>query len=238
MKKINKKEYFLLLIFFGLLMFTAAQSQTLNITLTWSANTYVPPGYQGRALPARGSAVEIAATVESSGTKPELLSYQWIVNGLVQETGSGIGKQAFNLKIPDETARDYLVKVEVGDKNGNFLGVSSYMTIPIVNPEIVLTADASPVSAESYLVLPEQETDFIAQPYFFNINRITDLSFKWNLGEQEAFLIDSITPNVLSLKVNQRTETASQTLFVSAENKSNPFQTAQTKAEIIFIPNQ
>src|SRR4030042_3470899 len=93
MKKINKKEYFLLLIFFGLLMFTAAQSQTLNITLTWSANTYVPPGYQGRALPARGSAVEIAATVESSGTKPELLSYQWIVNGLIQETGSGIGKQ-------------------------------------------------------------------------------------------------------------------------------------------------
>jgi len=60
-----------LIFVFCFLWFFPVQSQTseINITLTWSADTYVPLDYPGKALPTRGSNIEVVATLSRDVAK-------------------------------------------------------------------------------------------------------------------------------------------------------------------------
>ncbi len=69
------------------LFIVPVQSQTpqIEITLTWSTNTYVPLDYPGKALPSRGSTVEITANIDSPGINPQELIYNWFINDIIQD---------------------------------------------------------------------------------------------------------------------------------------------------------
>ena len=72
----------LLFIVYCLLFIAPVQSQTseINITLTWSTDTYVPFDYPGKALPTRGSVIEVAVNIDSQEINPQELIYQWFLD--------------------------------------------------------------------------------------------------------------------------------------------------------------
>ena len=73
-KKQNLISYLPFLIFvFCFLWFFPVQSQTseINITLTWSTDAYVPLDYPGKALPTKGSIIEVAANIDSREVNPQ-----------------------------------------------------------------------------------------------------------------------------------------------------------------------
>ncbi len=201
---------------------TPSQGSNAEIALTWSTDTYIPSNYPGKALPVRGSMIEVVA---NSDQNSQNLTYRWILNKIVQETNS----QILRFKIGENSPRDYLIKVEARDKNGNFLGVSPYLTISIQKPKIIL-------KGESYQISANQEAEFTAQPYFFNINNPSQLDYLWKLGNEEAILVDNQMPNIFILKLSQLIEPMTKILSVSAMNKDNSSQKAQTEVELNLTP--
>jgi len=235
MTKIKKSEYFLLFVFLLFFLASCAQGQIRQITLTWSADTYIPLGYQGKALPVNGSIIEVVANI-GSGTNPQGLTYQWSVNSVTQKENSGKGKQVLNISIGENATRDYSVKVEIRDKNGSFWGFSSYLTIPIYRPEVVVRPEKIPLIDNQYQASSNQEIELIAQPYFFNISSLDQLDYSWKLGGQEASLAGSANPNILNLKIPQLTQPIIQNLAVEVKNKNNLIQKAQSIIKISISP--
>jgi len=247
MTKIKKINYCLLAIVFCFLFFAPVQSQTseINITLTWSTNTYIPLDYPGKALPVKGSVIEVAANIDSQEVNPQELNYRWFLNKHLQTEQSGQAKSVLGFPVKWTSENEQSIRVEIRDKEENLLG-SAYLDIGIVQPQVViqpmtnkgtlpLESSVSSIIKE-YQISAEQETSFIAQPYFFNISSINELNFNWNLGGREASQISSDNPHVFILKIGQLIQSIKQNLKIGVENKNNPLQRARTTAEITFIP--
>jgi len=226
----------------GLLITTVVQSQRpqIEITLTWSTDTYVPLDYPGKALPSRGSAVEITANIDSPGINPQELIYNWFLNDAIQKAGSGQGKQVFRFNIGESITKVNLIKVEVSNREKTVAAVSSYLPLKPVEPEIILKTKARFLTSlnleKNYLISGNQEIEFFAQPYFFNINNVNELNYSWGLGGKTALKTSSANPNVFILKIGKLVQIVKKTLLVWVENRNNLIQRTQTGAEITLIP--
>ncbi len=254
MTEIKKTNYSLLFIIFCSLFIVycslltvPAQSQTseINITLTWSTDTYVPPDYPGKALPVKGSVIEVAANVGSREVNPQELNYRWFLNGHLQKEQSGKEKSVLRVPVKWTSGNEYSVRIELRNEEKDLLS-SAYLNIGIVQPQVViqpiinegtLPLESSIFSiVKKYQISAEQETGLIARPYFFNIKDVNELNFNWNLGGKEASQTGSDNPHIFILKVGQLIQSIKQNLKIGVENKNNPLQRARTTAEITFVP--
>jgi len=222
-----------------------SQAPQINITLTWSTNTYIPLDYPGKALPTKGSIIEVIANIDSQEVNPQELDYRWFLNKHLQTEQSGQARSALRFPVKWTSENEQSIRVEIRDKEKNLLG-SAYLNIGIVQPQVViqpitnkgtlpLESSVSSIIKE-YQISVEQEMSFMAQPYFFNISSINELNFNWNLGGREASQISSDNPHIFILKIGQLIQSIKQNLKIGVENKNNPLQRAQTTAEITFIP--
>jgi len=247
MTKIKKINYCLLAIVFCFLWFFPVQSQTpqINITLTWSTDTYVPLDYPGKALPTRGSTIEIAANVDwptkAQEINPQELIYNWFLDDHIQKADSGQGKQIFQFNIGDSLTRRRLVKVKIENTEGTLIASTpSYLSIKPRQPEIILEAKIpflEPLnSIREYQISANQEIEFTVRPYFFNIKDIDELNYHWSLAGKEASQISPDNPNVFILKISQIGQSIKQELAVGVENKNNPLQKSQMTAAINLVP--
>jgi len=207
---------------------TQAQTQQINITLTWSTDTYVPLKYQGKALPVRGSNIEIIANIDNLKINSENLIYNWFVNDYFQKESSGFNKQILKFNTQITINNKNVIRLEIKNINGAFLGIA-YLSIETHQPEIIILTDKHEIKSN-------QEAQFIAQPYFFNISNINELDYKWKSDEQEASKTGENNPNILILKINKLAELIKKKISIYAENKNNNLQRAQKIIEITLIP--
>ncbi len=246
--------YFPVLLFISyLLFFSQVRGQTpeTGVTLTWSTNTYVPLDYSGKALPTRGSIIEVVANIDSKEVNPQELNYRWFLNTHLQEGQSGQGKPVLKFPVGWTSPNNQSVRVEIRDKIENLFG-SAHRDIKIVEPEIVLrpmTQTAQGIKKEilpleasvssiikKYQIRAEQEINFMAQPYFFNIQDINELIYQWRLAGKKAIPENSTQPNVLLLKIGRINKSIKQNLNILTENKRNLLERAEATAEINIIP--
>ena len=249
MTEIKKINHFLLFIVhcslftvFCFLLFIPIQGHAsqAETTLTWSTNTYTPPGYSGKALPARGSVVEVVAIISAWGFDSQKLVYDWFLDDDFQNNESGEGRQVFKFNIGERISQKRTVKVIIKDKKGNVIGRSSYLTLSPQEPEIILKTKASLLdyskSVPKYQVASNKKTLFTAQLFFFNIKNASDLVYQWILGDKKAVQTDEQNLNSFTLGIDQITAPFKQDLTVRAENINNPLQRTRLTAEINFIP--
>ena len=243
MPQIKKTIYLLLLIACCFLLFPPIQSiaSQSEVTLTWSTNTYTPPGYLGKALPARGSIVEVAANIFSRNFNPQELFYDWFFDDDFQKNGSGEGEQVFKFNIGERISQKRTIKVIIKDRRGgNVIGRSSYLTLAPQEPEIVIKTSAPLLNyskfALNYQVESNKKTIFAAQSYFFNISDTNDLDYQWVLGDKKAIQTDNQNLNIFTLWIDKIETSFEQNLTVRVENKNNPIQRTRLTAEIIFVP--
>jgi len=229
-KKLNYFLLFLLIISYCLFVIGLAQSQTqqINTTLTWSTDTYVPAKYKGKALPVRDSNIEVVANIDDSSINSENLIYNWFINDYFKKESSGLNKQILEFNAAITTNNKNIIRLEIRNANNAFLGVT-YLSIETRQPEIIILTN-------KYEIKSNQEAQFIANPYFFNISDINELDYKWGSDQQEASKTGGNNPNILVLKVNKLTELIKKKLSISVENKNNNFQRAQKTIEITLIP--
>jgi len=236
---LNKREYFLLLAFFGLIAFLPVQGQTPSITLAWSTDTYIPLDYPGRALPTRGSQVEVVANVDSAVNSQNLF-YAWFINDKIQEDKSGKGKQVLEFKIGQSISQRYEIKVNVSDGKEGLNLSSPYLVIIPREPEIVIETKLSPIEpsllTRKFSVSSGQNIEFVAQPYFFNTDDAKKLDYLWEFGGEKAALDSNNNPNIFNLEINKLDTSMIRDLTVWAENKDYLLERASQTVEINIIP--
>jgi len=205
-----------------------------TLELYWSANSYVPFGYQGRILPTKGSLVTVSAFLEISEGNPRNLKYSWFLDDVFQETKSGYGRDDFQFGIRRSNNASHTVQLKVFNESRSFFAEES-VTIPITRSEVVIYSKAEAqinlpytASVKDFDLITDEESSFLALPYFFNIKNLEDLEFNWTFANK-TYKESSLTANVFGLKIINK-ETGGlleQTLKVVAANKRWPEQTMQ-----------
>jgi len=236
MKKI--KYYLLLFIICSSSLIGPSLSQAVEqgVTLTWTTDTYVPLNYYGKALPSRGSNVEVVAQLDSLQLNPEELNFNWFLNNHIQKEGSGINKQIFIFTISESIFKNNIIKVEISNLE-NTINISSSFSLKAYEPEVVLLAKNSLSEfSNQYQFSDDQEIEFTVQPYFFNIKNIDGLDYQWSFGKQIAEQTDNKNLNNFILKIGKLVSSINQNLQVFVKNIKNPIQRTQATANIIFIP--
>lgn len=163
-----------------------AQVTAPQILVNWQADSYVPPGYSAKALPAADSRITISVDVFDLGKRANLSTQKiyWYVNNSFLQGAPGMTRITLNAPhiIGDSSIE---VRVSLPDYAG---GPAKTVTIPVVPPQAVIQTSATSLAASAAPFTLQ------AYPYFFNVQSPSQLQFSWLisgalLGSQNPFVV-------------------------------------------------
>ena len=189
--------------------------------LSWSADTYTPIDYIGRALPVSGSKIYVETVVSVANGDAKNLKYSWFLEDIFQKNKSGYGKNSFYFYAKSMSGRSHVVRVQIFNENRTIFQEKT-IKIPVVNPEIVLTRKNT------------KNLSIIARPYFFSIDKLTDLKFEWMLIGQSPITSSNYNASVLDINVLNKngTELIEQELMINVKNLKSEIQNAHNSIKI------
>lgn len=169
-----------------------------SIDLLWEApQTYTPPFYRGKALPASGALIKVVAVphilTEGTHIDADNLIYSWSRNSFKRDvrSQSGYGRSMLTMKkdilLPNET-----IAVEVLSQSGVY-GASAAITIPEAPPTIIMYQNHPLYGVQYQTSLgaiieknseESESVEFAAEPYFFSLtnNTLSSLTFQWSVN--------------------------------------------------------
>jgi hypothetical protein len=209
-----------------------------DLILVWSASTYVPPGYPGKALPTYDSMVKISAlSISKTGADLKGVTYNWYLDGSQGTTASGEKAKDFLFKASAAAGTFHSVVLKIMDGSSNvLLSLTTY--IPVVSPTIALdieddqTASILSPADEPASISPGGNATFAATPYFFNISNPLSLNYQWTFDNDTINRTEE--KNKFSVKIadGDLAEALTKTLGVLAINPFNEIERAAGNIEI------
>jgi len=195
-----------------------------NIEMIWSADSYVPYDYPGRALAAIDGFVDVTVLLDVSGGNPANLQYSWFIDNMFDEEQSGYGKINFRFGVRKFAEETHTVLVKIFNDSNSFYTEKS-ITIPIVAPEILIfpsiqNSNFSEHANISFFTRSDKKSSFIAKPFFFSIKKPGDLNYRWRISEQEAVGATGYESNVLNLAASTRNtnDPGTKNLLLTVDN--------------------
>jgi len=173
----------------GILFDKSITIRPSEIDLIWEARTYTPPFYKGKALYSYQSDVVITAMptiMDSSGVaiSPDKLVYKWERNNRVIQSQSGYGRQQIILS-GNSTFGVSNISVLVSYPNENIVAKGS-ISLRQTDLEIIVYEDHplygllfENAVRENY-ILPRQEIELVAFPYFFS--EASSAQYNWKIN--------------------------------------------------------
>lgn len=195
-----------------------------------ATNSYAPPLYEGKKLPAHEGGVRVVAMpyfVNDDGVKIDTgsLVYSWEVDGQAQPSQSGYGRSIFEFKgSPYYTTREVKVRVETIDA---VQVAERTIELPAYDPVVrfyqmhpVWGMDMSQaITAEESLVLNTSELAVQAAPFFVSDSDSREaVSYEWRMNGE--LLSPYGDRNIVNLRVPQEGSGESEVrLEVTHNNK-------------------
>ena len=207
-----------------------------DVSLVWQTNSFSPLDYEGRTMPSVGSRIIVTAIPEIRNENPENLIYTWYVNSESQVRGV-LGEQTFSFLVT-KNVTFIPVMVEVSNLSQS-VTVRKGISIPIIRPTLTLyqKQDQRLSPGNSAFVLPGGQIDFYVQPFYFHINKATDLIYKWSFAGKEAVGAAGEDTNLLTLIIPQTSGAGRSMLEVKVENPRVLGEWAKAEMEINIIQN-
>lgn len=170
---------------------------TLNpaqVDILWQAmDSYTPPFYRGKALPARMSKIRVVAmpdmrTKLGGAVKPADLIYKWTLDDNPMLNSSGYAKNFADFSF-DFVSEDATVKVNSASTKEAGLVAENTSYLSTINPKIIFYEN-KPLKGIDYenaigdsFNLKNDEVSVTAEPYYFTSqNGRTYLSYDWLLN--------------------------------------------------------
>jgi len=217
----------------GLRLIKRAVIVPASTDLLWEAiDTYTPPFYKGKALPAQEADIKLVAIpdVISSGTrlKPNEFDYEWRKNGNVESSGFGFNKSYFVFR------NNYLNKnEEVGvfaKSRGGAKG-SGGALIAIVAPKILFYEEGGSLYQKALTSLElTKETILVAEPYFiFPRNLLSsDLILDWKIND-----VKTTTTQKNKIILGPTQSVGASSISLDIKNKSRLLFSVDKKLEVL-----
>jgi len=200
-----------------------------DFVLTWSSSSYVPLSYEGKALPIRGSKIKVfALPTKTLPQNPSYMYYRWLLDDDVVGWANGIGKDTFTFAAEKWSGDYHKVESQILDSQQQTTFFQGSVYIKIVNPEILVFDSKNNYRSivEKITTKTNEKIKLTALPFFFNIKKIADLAFNWQLenqlisGQADQKEADQ---NLLNLTIPAGTldKTLYKNLYLSANSKIN-----------------
>lgn len=214
-----------------------------SIDLTWeSTESYIPPFYEGKALPGEDSAIVVIATpsfsFENKLIAPEEISYSWYLNDQFIINRSGRGRQILNTRL-DYLSNKNVFKVVAKSDNGGTAENSITIYPNDISPifylkDPVLGLDLTRAIEKRFETTKEFTLSLV--PYFISSKNGlgSSISYDWSMNGL-PINPDSNTDVTLKPKDNS---SGSKTLSVSIDNPARQLQTVKSFLNIIFDTRQ
>lgn len=164
-----------------------------DLTLVWSAETYIPKWYKGKALPIPGSTVNVTAlpnfVLGNQKFSPEALIYRWNIDD-GPSTRESFGRQTFRMQMSDFSNSSHTVNVTVEDPTRQIKKQAS-VTLNSYVPKI-LFYKSSPLGGIEYRnssaaisASLNKLLDVVSEPFFFATRSKNNLLYKWLVAGSE-----------------------------------------------------
>lgn len=161
---------------------------TTDIAMTWTANTYAPKWYKGKALPIPLSLVRVAAIptiiIEGITIPADKLIYTWEQNG--ERVLYGVGKQIFEFQEPEQSWNTPTIVLTIEDRESRIQKEARVM-IASRKPEAVIYQSFPLGGIEfrkgtsAFFPISPGVVDVQIEPFFFNTRSRHDLSYEWSI---------------------------------------------------------
>ncbi len=202
-----------------------------GLDVIWeSPNTYVPPFYKGKALPAAGATLRITAI---SSLPTQTLSYEWQYNNSVVQNQSGKGRQRLLITTDNLTTQnDITVRA-----SGGAFSAEERISVPLRTPSIVAYKKNNGFidfakGATNSLSLSETGTTIRFEPFNFTINNTIGRDLLTALSLGGTTIGDLLVPNELPL--SRPDESGSDTIKALFESGRYNTQQAEQSFRIDF----
>ncbi len=214
-----------------------------DTAVLWEAvDSYVPPFYEGKRLPAREALMNIIAipnfsNAKNTGFDPRTGIYGWKRNDLPVANVGGYGKDSFIFQ-HNKIRGTEKITVLAQDLAGNHAATKD-ITLSFYDPKI-LFYERNPLTglksllAKNTISLVGNETTIEAAPYFFSVlkNDPNGLKIDWTMNGQPIAIVDARNKNSLTIQAPGGSGVA--TIGMSAENTSRLFQVARQQVRTVF----
>ena len=193
--------------------------------ITWEAETIVPRGYTGKALPVQSSFVRAAFEFIENGKFADLSKRElrWFLDDALFAKGNGL--KTTRMRVTAGNNNSHFIRVQITD--GRAILFEKSAEIPVVNPRLRI----QPPSFDGLIARGAHELRAI--PYFFNAKSVDEITFGWNVNGQAASGIGVDEPFKLAFSIPA--DIASGTplvISVFAANKND--QTERASKELRF----
>ncbi len=210
--------------------------QAADVDLLWETSSYIPPQYQGKALPISGSKIKITAIPWGMEIADSKLIYEWNLNNKNILDQSGTGKKTITITTSDLGNDKDVIKLKVSTPSAD---ISAEKTISIkINEPKILFYEESPLEGPLYqkalngsFSLQNPELSIRAEPYFFSRGTLSSLIKKWAINSKEVEI--SKKPNIINLSIQEKTKGTSL-VKLSLTNPINIYEFAQKLIQINF----
>ncbi|MBU3901425.1 hypothetical protein KKF25_02165 [Patescibacteria group bacterium] len=195
--------------------------------LTWSSNSYVPLGYEGRALPSRGSQIKVTAMpTKKLAQNPDALYYRWLLDNEIMYSAQGTGKSSFQFRVTKWGGDSHEIESQILDNQENIIW-RGFLSIKIVSPQVLLKTPGSYYAfVDSVSSKTGKNLVLTALPFFFQAQKLTDLIFNWAVDGQTLSALDEKNPDQLTIKIpaGDLSESIFKNLSLSVQNKTDELQ--------------
>lgn len=210
-----------------------------GVDLLWEApDSYVPPFYRGKALPASEARIKVVAMPfmksDDVRLKAENLIYNWKRDLDLITSASGYGKNSYTF-IYDVFSESERIDVEVSPLEGRTRASGSISIRPFATKILFYQKDDlegirfQKALGISFDLIRDTAT-IIAQPFFFSPKDALDrkLDYSWSINEEK--IETPIQKNELVLRIGERGGTA--TLSLTIDHIKKVFQEATAEITI------
>lgn len=183
-----------------------------SVSLLWKANSYIFPGYKGKALSAQGGTFKVVAIPEID-VNPKNLVYNWFQGDKLISEKSGYGKNVFYTVDSDYVYGGNEIKVNIVLPSNGATIMTNTVFIPQTEPKILFFKN-DPTYGAMYnkemnnSVSLSNSDGILAEPFYFSANKNSkDLKYAWvidnkNISDKNYLSSGEIIGNSASLTVS------------------------------------
>ncbi|MBU1102635.1 hypothetical protein KJ853_03205 [Patescibacteria group bacterium] len=207
--------------------------KTSDFILSWSSDSYVPLGYEGKALPTQNSGIKVVAVpIKKLAADPTKLYYRWLIDNEIAGWANGQGKSTLKFPATKWPGDKHSIELQVLDGKETLLA-RAFTLIVIVDPELLVKQENEDYAlTEDLAVGTGKEIKLTAVPLFFHIKKMAEIDWQWILSGQKLSGSDEKEINSLTIKIPQGKldKPLQKNLQISAANKTDQYQ--QVSAEL------
>ncbi|PIR88978.1 MAG: hypothetical protein COU07_03760 [Candidatus Harrisonbacteria bacterium CG10_big_fil_rev_8_21_14_0_10_40_38] len=216
----NLNKIALLVFIFTVITFVAQTTKAQTgpeLFITWKANSYIPPTYEGKALPIQGSEITLVVGLLDSGRFANLTNNEIRWYDGINLIGKGKGK----VTITTTAKSDQNIRAEIMNYRGADLNKT--INIPTTNPEIYIFPEIQP-----------NQIIFKAIPYFFTINNPNELIINWSVNgiKAEGSPKDQTT---LITNTSNLINKSQLLTYVVAKNSKNSTESVNKQLKLVIL---